>query len=211
MTQQSTARVLDIGCGCGSELLWLASRYKADVLGIDLKQERLEVANARAEILEQLTGNKLNCSFQQENLLGLDSTGGFDVVWTQQTFHHLEPRNQIVQKMAELTVSGGYIVIAEVNAWNPLIQMQMLLKRGFKTIKEYTDFDGIQHIYGDERITTPGNLARTFRKHGIETVSTRPFRTMPNIRIADKLIKLEEWLPDMSFLYTNYNYVGYKP
>jgi cyclopropane-fatty-acyl-phospholipid synthase len=42
-------RVLDIGCGWGGMALTLAKDYGADVTGITLSQEQLEVARARAE------------------------------------------------------------------------------------------------------------------------------------------------------------------
>ena len=52
------------------------------------------------------------------------------------TFHHLEPREDILCKINKLLNKNGKVIIIEPNALNPMIQYQMFKIRGFKTIIE---------------------------------------------------------------------------
>ena len=83
---------LEIGCGCGTESLWIAYRGGAIVKGIDIKEERLKVARKRKEILEETINMSLPCSFEKRSLFELEEKNKFDIIWMEQTLHHLEPR-----------------------------------------------------------------------------------------------------------------------
>lgn len=111
------------------------------------------------------------------------------------TFHHLEPREQIVGKIAALLAPGGRVVIVEPNALNPLIQFKMFRIRGFNTIVEKIDKATGEHfIYGNERLVGGHTIVRLFSRHGVEG-SSRLFRLIPTslakrlwlVRLADLL------------------------
>ncbi len=196
-------RLLEVGCGCGTESLWLAQQG-ADVTAIDVRQDRLDVAKARAATLG------LNVAFTKTNLLDLPAEPSFDIVWMEQAFHHLEPRDAVVRHIAALLKPGGHLAISEANGANPLIQAQLFARRGFKTIATYTDDDGVERPYGNERVMTGATLAGLFADVGIECQSLRWFRLWPNRPWAEALAGVERWrwLPKM--LFTHVNYVGRK-
>ena len=202
-------RILEVGCGLGTESLWLAMAG-ANVTGIDLRSDRLNTAMERKKILESHIGRDLECEFKLESLLDIPEDSAFDLLWLEQTFHHLEPRKQMISKIAKLIRPGGYIVISEANGWNFPLQVQLFLRRGRPKIKTMLGSDGRSHLYGDERITTAGAIKRDFSKVGISTVSVRYFRMFPNKEIFNNLSWLEE-LPFFSIIppcFTHFNYVG---
>lgn len=82
--------VLEIGCGCGTESLWMAMRG-ARVHGIDVKADRLRVAESRRRVLEGELRTSIACRFECISLLELDEHLTYDIVWLEQAFHHLEP------------------------------------------------------------------------------------------------------------------------
>ena len=153
LAELSQPQLLEVGCGCGTESIWMALQG-ATVTGIDIQADRLEVARKRQKIVEQSLDKKLSCSFEKRSIFELDSNKKYDVIWMEQAFHHIEPRQVAVDKLSTLLKDGGFIVISESNAWNPLAQIVLYKKRGFSTIKEYTDDAGVIHQYGDERILT---------------------------------------------------------
>jgi 2-polyprenyl-3-methyl-5-hydroxy-6-metoxy-1,4-benzoquinol methylase len=202
------ARVLEIGCGCGTESLWLAA-HAHHVTAVDVSDSLLKVAAARKDILEQALGRRLECAFHKMSVLDMDDDP-YDLIWMEQAFHHLEPRAAIVKKIGSLIRPGGSLVISESNAWNPLQQLVLFKLRGMKTIITY---NGVP--WGHERILTPGRLRREFERIGVEQVSLRYFRTLPNRPWADSLTAriglfddVDRWW--MRPLYTHYNFVGRK-
>jgi 2-polyprenyl-3-methyl-5-hydroxy-6-metoxy-1,4-benzoquinol methylase len=195
-------RLLEVGCGCGTESLWLAQQGAA-VTAIDVREDRLDVARARAAALG------LDVSFARRNLLDLPTSAPFDIVWMEQAFHHLEPRADVVRHIAALLKPGGHVAISEANGANPLLQAQLFARRGLKTIDTYDD-DGVPRPYGNERVLTAGALARLFADAGIECRSLRWFRLWPNRPWAEALAGIERWRWLPTALFTHYNYVGRK-
>ena len=204
------SRVLEIGCGTGTESLWMAM-LGASVTAVELTRERFEVALARQAALEADLGRRLDCTFINASLLDLPDQTPFDILWMEQAFHHLEPRAAIVARIAELTAMGGHVVISEANALNPLLQAQLLRRRGIRTLKHFVDESGRRHPYGDERILPAGALARLLATVGIEQRAIEHFRLFPNTPAFDRWLWLERATPTwLRPLFTHYNYVGCK-
>lgn len=199
-------RVLEIGCGCGTEALW-AALHGARVTGIDISPHLLAAAQARLAWLEAQRGAALDCTILDRSILRPEGLGPFDALYMEQAFHHLEPRDEVVAITAGLLAPGGHLVISESNAWNPLVQAALLRARGTRTIITHLD-----QQWGNERITTPANLLRLYRRHGLEQVSLRYFRTLPNHPIADRLLWLDRALPNaLRPVFTHFNLVLRKP
>jgi len=210
ISEINNPRVLEIGCGLGSESLFMSMKG-ASVLGIDINSERLNTATARKKIIEKALGKKLGCEFKNLSVLDLNEEQKYDLIWMEQAFHHLEPREEVVKKISQLLKPEGTVIISEANAWNPLIQIQLLMRRGFKTIKYYTDSDGKKYVYGNERIVMPIVLSKKFKKYNVENIDVKYFRLFPNKKFFDKLFKLEKHMPGIvTCFFTHYNYIGKK-
>jgi SAM-dependent methyltransferase len=207
---ESEPALLEIGGGCGTEALWFALRG-ARVLAVDVNAERLAVARARQRIVEAGIGRPLNLEFRFCSIFDLPREPAFDLIWMEQAFHHVEPRDELYTTIARLLKPAGRVVISEANGWNPLLQLVLLRRRGFHTIVERTTESGERILYGNERITVPGKMARGFADAGVMQESVRYFRVLPNIGAADGLLSLEKWVPrSVTPLFSHYNYVGRK-
>ena len=209
---QAGMRVLEVGSGCGSECLFLAS-LGCEVTGIEIHRKRLHTARERQSLLENLRGTPLPCRFLEGSLFDNDlDLGGepFDVVWMEEAFHHLEPRNRVGERIAALVLVGGHVVIAETNALNPLVQLQLFRARGLPRVRTITDERGRTHEYGVERVTSAWRLERLFERAGFQTELVRHERLFPNVGVASRtLMTLErhlELLPRCAFVH--YSYAG---
>jgi 2-polyprenyl-3-methyl-5-hydroxy-6-metoxy-1,4-benzoquinol methylase len=208
--QGKAPRLLEVGAGCGTEALWFALQG-ADVLAIDVNEERLAAARARQQVVEKALGRKLDLEFRFCSLFDLRDEAAFDLVWMEQAFHHIEPREELYPKVARLLAPGGHVVVSEANGWNLPLQARLFLLRGFKTVVERTTADGQRILYGNERITIPPVMVKGFEQHGVRPESVRYFRVLPNTRLADNLMGLERAVPSFAApLFSHYNYVGRK-
>lgn len=206
----SGCRLLEIGCGCGTESLWLA-RQGADVTSIDLNIERLGVARKRKEILGKELGRELHVAFVCQSVLELADSNTYDIIWLEQAFHHLEPRLAVIRKLADLLKPGGYLVISEANGLNVLLQAQLFRKRGRATIKHFTDHQGNTHVYGNERILSGASLRRLLAKNGFQCQKLTHFRLFPNHREFCRMARMERHFPQWGVpFFTHFNYIGKK-
>ncbi|MBW2119559.1 MAG: methyltransferase domain-containing protein [Deltaproteobacteria bacterium] len=217
------ARVMDLGCGTGSVALYMAWKLKGDgeVLGVDIRDDRLFCARERQKVLEGASGFDLNCRFLNSNVLCLEDDRGFDFISLEEAFHHMEPRLEVVKKISALLKKRGVLIISEVNACNPLMQVRLFLKRGFRTVVKRTGEDGVTHVYGNERILRAGRTAEHFRPYNMQVESLRYFRIfgasiarwmsragLPVLDIEERLCKLAFFARIFS---VHYNIVLQKP
>ena len=210
IARMDSPRVLEVGCGTGTESLWMALKG-ALVEGIDLQGSRLAVAEARKRIIQSGLDRDLRVSFQRSSILTYEATELYDVVWMEQAFHHLEPRDEVIERVRALLRPGGHVVISESNGRNLALQLQLLRARGLRTVKTYMDEDGVEHPYGDERVLSGAKISKLFRLEGFELESLRHYRIFPNHPIFDRLLWLEKQAPrNCSPLYSHYNFVARK-
>ena len=205
---KSNIKILDLGCGTGSIALYIAGKFgeKCDVFGLDINQGRLLCARERQKILEEKLGYKLRCRYIESNVLSLNEECKFDLIYLEETLHHMEPRLEVVAKISNLLNSGGTLIISEANAWNPFMQLSLLKQRGLRTIVKKLGKNGEPIWYGVERIVRASSVSRLFRKYGVEVKSVRYFRIGSSQmgRFADKcgidLHRMEKKLCKMPIL-----------
>lgn len=203
--------VLEVGCGCGTETLYMSYALAANVTAIDLRSERLAVAIERKTVMENCLGKPLACIFQNCSLFELARGTIFDVIWLEQAFHHLEPRREVALTLSKHLKPGGYLVISESNYWNPYIQLDLFMKRGTNTLVDYTDISGKQHQYGNERIISASGICEIMAAAGVEHVQTRYYRLFPNFACFERLRPFEQVVPQwFRPFFVNYNWVGRK-
>ena len=108
--------------------------------------------------------------------MSFDDNEKYDLVYLEETLHHMEPRLTVVKKIAELVKDTGFLIVSEVNAYNPLLQLYLFKKRGFRTIRRKTGKNGKTFLYGDERIMTAKRVSELFESNGLRVKSMRYFR-----------------------------------
>ena len=211
LTQQSEATILEVGCGLGTEPLWLALKG-GQVSAIDVRQDRVNTARAGQSVLEREIGRSITYAFDCGSFLELDDGERFDVIWMEQAFHHLEPRRDVLRKTIDLLKPDGHLVISEPNALNPILQLELFIRQGLPRAATEEDPDRKLHPYGAQRATMAGAPAEILEGVGVQRVSVRHFRTFPSRPVFDCFSGIEA-RPSSNTpapLFTNFNYVGQK-
>jgi SAM-dependent methyltransferase len=159
--------VLEVGCGFGHDLVWTATRG-ARAIGIDVNSTFVDISNLTKTKIEKILGKELDVTIKRTNLLAMNDSEKFDLIFMKDVFHHLEPRERVVKKLVNLLAPKGRLVIVEPNALNPLIQWQMFRIRGFNTVIEKIDkLTGEKYLFGNERLVTGGQICRLFERLGL--------------------------------------------
>lgn len=176
-------RVLEVGSGFGHDLLWTAV-HGASAVGIDVNSDFVDISRRTKARVEAHVGRTLDADIRRTNLLAMDESEKFDLIYMKDVFHHLEPRENVVEKLIALLAPGGRVIVVEPNALNPLIQWQMYRIRGFRTVIEKVDAaTGERFLFGNERLVTGGGICRVFERNGVRG-SVRRMRLLPT-RLAE--------------------------
>lgn len=102
---KSGLKILNAGCGSG-ELSFLLARAGHTVVGIDPGAEYIALAEKR--VPESL---RLRCSFQVSSIESFFSTEKFDCVIATDVLEHIADDHTAAQKLADLTVEGGDVIV----------------------------------------------------------------------------------------------------
>jgi SAM-dependent methyltransferase len=100
-------RVLDVGCGSGSMSRLIAHSFpQAEVIGVDVREQYLDFARARAR-----EESIRNVTFQSGDVFALPfPDASFDLVWSKYLLQWLrQPRNALAE-MRRITKPGGFVV-----------------------------------------------------------------------------------------------------
>jgi 2-polyprenyl-6-hydroxyphenyl methylase/3-demethylubiquinone-9 3-methyltransferase len=155
-------RILDVGCG-GGILANSMARKGAEVLGVDLGRESLQIAQLHA--LETQTPHVRFREISAE-ALAIEAPESFDVVTCMEMLEHVPDPAAIVEACARLVKQGGWIFFSTINR-NPkafasaIIAGEYLLGLLPRGTHEYAKF--IQ----------PAELMRWARDNGLTPQTTR--------------------------------------
>lgn len=170
--------LLDVGCGVGTESICF-SLMGAKTIGVEPSISRLNTCIERMKLAQEETN--LDLKFTSEEFFTLK--GMYNIIWLNNTFHHIEPREKFSEKINSILKPGGIIIFAETNSLNPLLQLQFLKWRGFKTIIEMELECGKVIPFGNERITRGGKICKLFEKFSYTKESLHYFQYLPNKRV----------------------------
>lgn len=203
--------ILDYWSWTWTESLFFAS-LGANVFWVDYYEEDLlNVAIERKVVYEKLMNQKINLEFQCQNLDQMfDHQKKYDIIWLNEAFHHIEPREKFIELIPHLLKKWWRIIIAEPNAYNIINQIFFFKHRWFKTIWKTIWNNWEEIIFWDERIIFPYKLRQTFKNIWIETQSERYFRVLPFNSINILWTYLEKILSKLPFMNIHYVYVWKK-
>jgi len=126
-------RLLDIGCGDGTDAFIFKEDYGLEVYGLDV-YEHPEIAG--------VLGN--NFIFEENGVFNLPyKDSEFDYVFLHDVLHHIDEGRQRREKHVEglkallrVVKPGGYIIIVEGNRYNPLFYPHMVKKLGHEHFRQ---------------------------------------------------------------------------
>jgi 2-polyprenyl-6-hydroxyphenyl methylase / 3-demethylubiquinone-9 3-methyltransferase len=164
-------RVLDVGCG-GGILADAMARKGARVLGIDLAQKPLKVAQLHA-----LEAQTPGVEYREVSVeaLAAEQPGGFDVVTCMEMLEHVPDPASVVRACGQLVKPGGWVFFSTINR-NPkaflfaIVGAEYLLNLLPRGTHEYLKF------------IRPSELAGFCRSAGLALVQTRGIQYNPLTR-----------------------------
>ena len=150
-------RVLDVGCG-GGILADAMARKGAEVLGIDLAEKSLKVAQLHA--LEAGT-SQITYRLVAAEALAAEMPDQFDVVTCMEMLEHVPDPASVVQACARLAKPGGWVFFSTINR-NPKSFLMAILGAEYvlNLVPRGT------HEYA--RLLRPSELARFCRDAGLD-------------------------------------------
>lgn len=127
----SGRKILDVGCGDGSDAQIFINQYKLDTYGIDIYEDD-NIKDMKG--LKFLKAGILNIPFK-------DNT--FDYVFLHDVLHHIDEDHQdyakhiaALKELKRVVKKGGYIIIVEGNRYNPLFYPHMVKMLGHNHFKQ---------------------------------------------------------------------------
>ena len=150
-------RVLDVGCG-GGILADAMARKGAEVLGIDLAEKSLKVAQLHA--LDAGT-SQITYRLVAAEALAAEMPDHFDVVTCMEMLEHVPDPASVVQACARLAKPGGWVFFSTINR-NPKSFLMAILGAEYvlNLVPRGT------HEYA--RLLRPSELARFCRDAGLD-------------------------------------------
>jgi len=109
-------RVLDVGCGEGSNAVLMA-RFGAEVLGIDISPRSIALCNRRAALDGVEEHTRFICAPLETIQM---PPGSFDVIWGDGVLHHLIPElDTVMEKLVRWAKPGALFVFSEPVCLSP--------------------------------------------------------------------------------------------
>lgn len=127
----SEKKILDLGCGDGSDAEIFINEYQLDVYGIDIYMH---------ENIKKIKGLK----FRKGGIYKIPfSDSVFDYVFLHDVLHHVDENRQREEKhlaglmeLKRVCKKGGSIIIVEGNRYNPLFYPHMVKMLGHEHFKQ---------------------------------------------------------------------------
>src|SRR5205085_1246047 len=146
-------RVLDAGCGFGTFAMLFAA-MGGEVIGADLRPDRLDVARWRCDHWRRATGRRVALRYDRLDLTQ-DLGGAFALVWAYNAISHIDPIETFFANVRRHLEPGGMLVIGDVNGGNPRV-VEALATQRTEVHGTYVAGDGRSHSYAIERSFDPG-------------------------------------------------------
>lgn len=161
--------VVDVGCGGGILTDSIARSGAAEVLGIDLAEKSLSVAQLHA--LESATPN-INYQTISAEALAEERPGQFDVVTCMEMLEHVPDPESIVHACAAMAKPGGWLFFSTINrtakSWLfAIVGAEYVLRILPRGTHEHAKF------------ITPAELSLWIRNSGLELQSSRGLEHNP--------------------------------
>ncbi|MBI1796593.1 MAG: methyltransferase [Candidatus Eisenbacteria bacterium] len=157
-------RVLDAGSGFGTFSMLYAS-VGADVVGVDLRPDRLDAAERRLAFHRERTGIALPVRYERGDLTR-EWPGTFDLVWVYNALSHIDPLDPFIAGVRDHLRPGGVLVVGDINGAHPEHLARLATLRD-EVHQQYVAPDGTRHAYAVERPFPPAELRAVVERNGL--------------------------------------------
>jgi SAM-dependent methyltransferase len=161
-------RVMDAGSGFGTYAMLYASAG-ADVVGADLRPDRLAAAQTRLAFHHESTGETLPVRYDRADLTK-EWDGDYDLVWVYNALSHIDPVEGFLEQVRKHLKPGGVLVIGDINGAHPKHHKRLQEIRGDDVHPGYTAPDGQHYTYAMEREFPPAEIRQIFEANGLRMV-----------------------------------------
>jgi SAM-dependent methyltransferase len=161
-------RVMDAGSGFGTYSMLYAA-VGGDVVGADLRPDRLDAAGKRLDFHREQTGQALPVRYARADLTR-EWDGDYDLVWVYNALSHIDPLEAFLAQTRKHLVPGGVLVIGDINGSHPEHLARLKQLRGDAVHQEYVAPDGERHHYAVERPFPPTEIRQIFERNGLRMV-----------------------------------------
>ncbi len=168
----SDVKLLDAGCGYGTEAL-LFALSGADVTGVELVPERVELARSRISFYQNHVSTPLSIRFINANIMRyLERTGPFDIIWALEATSHIHPLEDFLPLARKCLSPNGLLITSDPNALNLIAFYRACRIRGAPRytlrIKAQDPDSGAPVCEAVERIFPVPNYTRRLSKAGFK-------------------------------------------
>jgi len=157
-------RVMDAGCGFGNYSMLFATAG-AEVIGADLRPDRLDAARRRLEHYTQSTGIALPVRYERADLTR-EWGAPVDLVWVYNALSHIDPLDTFLRAVRDHLRPGGVLVVGDINGAHPQ-HLRRLAALRTEVHQEYVAPDGRAHAYAVERTFTPREMRAVMEANGL--------------------------------------------
>ncbi len=161
-------KVMDAGSGFGTYSMLYAA-VGGDVVGADLRPDRLDAAQKRLEFHAKATGSPLPVRYDRADLTR-EWDGDYDLVWVYNALSHIDPLESFLAQVRKHLIKGGVLVIGDINGALPEHLERLNALRGDAVHQEYVAPDGQRHQYAVERPFPPTEIRQIFESNGLRMV-----------------------------------------
>lgn len=141
-------KVLEVGCGCGTDFIQFA-RAQAEAYGIDMSQHSVELTKERLQryklIGEVMVGDGENLPFLSEQ---------FDLVYSWGVLHHTPDTSRAIKEIYRVLKPGGYVKAMVYHRFSTMCWVAYL-KYGLLRGKPFTSLSKVM----SEFVESPGTKA----------------------------------------------------
>lgn len=174
-------RIMDFGCGCGSQSL-LFAMLGAEVIGFDISREAIATCEARKQFYEERSGKRLNFTPVCGDIfdIKLEHLGPFNALYSLSAFNMMQPSGRLISKISKVMNDDARLAIQDGNrlSW-------------------------VGRFFRKRRVLSPPELATELNKNGWKVVSQKGCISIPPIFwsfIPNELLRpMDAWLSSSWF------------